>query len=117
MAIPPETVQKLRRDDFMHQCCCTGKSHVEWHHNLQFGRKKVEEWWAILPLHPDVHANARNAELKSILDWAMLNRAPEGELDKYSKVIDYKDYKRHLNDLYGEFSPRNLRTVYENHFN
>lgn len=111
--IPKNVLEKLKRDEFMQQCCCTGKENPQWHHNLEYGRKAINEAWCILPLSPEVHAQVRNIGLRRLLDWCMLNRATDAQLEKYSRVMNYKQRKNYLNRVFGEFSPRKMKEHYE----
>ncbi len=88
----------------MKQCAITGTrtGKIEWHHNLIFAGRQVNEAWAIIPLHHDVHDRVpADKSLKEKVDWIMLNRATDDELRPYCKVIDYIKRRAHLNNIYG----------------
>lgn len=115
-AIPKDVREKLLRDPFMQSCCVCGHSHRQWHHNLIFGGKAINEHWCILPLCVEHHEEARNKKFKDILDWIMFNRATDEELAKYSKVMDYIHKRYYLNGKFGkDISPRKIELLYEVH--
>ena len=89
--IPPKLRNEMEIDPYYQRCCVTGKSRsqmvkIEWHHNLIYAGRQVNEKWCILPLWDKIHDQARNKEVKEILDWIMLNRATDGDLARYSKA-------------------------------
>lgn len=57
--IPPKLRAEIAADPFYQRCCITGamakNTKIEWHHNLIFAGKQVQEKWAILPLVESVH--------------------------------------------------------------
>jgi hypothetical protein len=112
-SIPPETRQILLADPFMKKCCICGR-HPQWHHNLIFATKSVQEPWSILPLCQIHHEEARNREFKRLMDWSMLNRANNEDLAKYSKVMDYIGRRGFLNQVFGKYTPERLREHYAN---
>lgn len=101
--IPPKLKKEMLNDPFYDRCCITGtlktQQKVEWHHNLIFAGKQVQEKFAILPLRKDIHDNI--VKYKEKCDWIMLNRATDEHLLKYSKAVDYAREKHRLNEIYG----------------
>lgn len=72
---------------------------VDWEHALYYSKGKIQEKYAIIPLCWLVH---RGPLLnKEINKWIALNRATESEIEKISKVIDYKAELDRLNLIYG----------------
>ena len=104
--IPPKLREEMANDKFYEKCCITGLSKnavkIDWHHNLQFGGKRVNEKFCILPLADFVHRNITKHKEKC--DWIMLNRASDEELEKYSKATNYKQLRENLNKKYGKYS-------------
>lgn len=90
-------------DLFYRRCCITGAMNVkiEWHHNLIFAGRQVNEKWCILPLAEDVHADI--VKHKEKCDWIMLNRATDEELARYSKAENLKVKRDRLNKKYGPY--------------
>lgn len=99
--IPPDLKKEMSNDPYYKKCCITGSmsGKIDWHHNLIFGGRQVNEKWCILPLSKEVHDNI--VKYKEQCDWIMLNRATDDELDQYSKVINYKQLRERLNKIYG----------------
>lgn len=98
--ISDETMKVLLSDPFYKKCCISGKTPVQFHHNLIFAGGQVDEPWAILPLHESIHKQADNKFMKEKLDFIMLNRATDEELEKHSKAISLKAKRDYLNELY-----------------
>jgi len=92
----------MQQDSFYKQCCITGRTNekIDWHHNLIFAGKQVNEKFCILPLAKSIHDNI--TEWKEKCDWIMLNRASNEELLKYSKAINLFARRKYLNQIYGE---------------
>lgn len=103
--IPPQMRQSMDSDPFYHKCVICGCQGVQWHHNLVFAGRQVNEEWAIIPLCPFDHDQARNSEFKESLDWIMLNRATDDELRPFCKATDYIFMRKKLNEKYGSYSP------------
>lgn len=104
--MPLKLREECANDKFYKQCCahgyfcsCDGK--IEFHHNMIYASKQVQEKFAILPLCQEHHKNEKYKILKNYLNWIMLNRASEDQLNKYSKAINYKREKERLNIIYG----------------
>lgn len=96
-------------DVFYKNCCysvytgdenCSGK--IEWHHNLKWAGTRVNEIFAILPVCQYHHRLADTTEVRMKLDWIMLNRATDDELQTYSKAENYFEKKKRLNEQYGK---------------
>ena len=102
--IPIKLREELADDPFYKKCCLTGRTSekIEFHHNLIFAGRQVQEKFAILPICKSIHQyhNGLTSEVKEKLNWIMLNRATDKELEKYSKAIDYKKYKKLLDKKY-----------------
>lgn len=100
--IPPKLVSEMESDPFYKQCCITGlrNEKIEWHHNLIYAGKQVQAKFCILPLLKSVHRDI--VKHKEICDWIMLNRTTDEELEKYSKLINYKRERERLNKIYGK---------------
>ena len=101
----------MAEDPFYLKCCATGErgtrgDPVEWHHNLIFAGRQVQEAFAILPIKRSLHAQAHLPEVKDQLDWIMLSRASQEQLDRYSKAIDLRARLATLEDYFGEYSPQ-----------
>ena len=111
--IPKDVLKAMLADDFMQQCCLCGSEHKQFHHNFEYARKALNEAWCILPLCPEHHEMVRNINVRRLLDWAMLNRATDADLKRYSRVMDYKARRDWLSVMFGEFSPRTLRSHFE----
>lgn len=94
--IPDELRKEMSEDPYYTKCCITGWTHekIDWHHNLQFAGRQVNEKWAILPLATSIHAKIHL--YKKQCDEIMVSRATEDELRPYCKVIDYIALKRSL---------------------
>lgn len=98
--IPPKLRREMADDPYYSRCALTGAtSGVEWHHNLRFAGKNVQERFCIIPLSRDVHA--RIDHHKERVDWIMLNRMTDAELTRYSKAVDFHAWRLRLNEKYG----------------
>lgn len=100
----------MEADRFYNRCCITGwhkaTVKIDWHHNLIFAGRQVNEKWCILPLAKEIHDNI--SLYKEKCDWIMLNRATNDELRKYSKTRDLIKERERLNKKYG--TPRHQTT-------
>ena len=105
--ISPETQKRLTADDFMRQCCVCGKKPPQWHHNLIFGGSQSDEPETILPLCRPCHDKEKQPHIKEQLDWIMLNRMTEEQIQFYSKVNNLNYKRERLNAKFGSF-PRKL---------
>lgn len=113
--IPTSVKRKMALDPFYKTCCLTGErgsygDPIQWHHNLIYAHKQVQEAFAILPIKKSLHELVSNSMVKDRLDWVMLNRASEAEIRKYSKVVDLSRRREYLNSVYGVWSPESYAT-------
>ncbi len=95
--IPDELREGMAQDPYYSKCAIKGFTNekIEWHHNLIFAGRQVNEKWCIIPLSKSVHDHI---ELyKDEVDRIMLNRATDDELERYSKAIDLKAKRDRLN--------------------
>ena len=80
----------MQNDPYYERCCVTGehrtRTKIDWHHNLIYAGRQVNEKWCILPLARWVHDKANRSDIKQYLDWIMLNRATDEDLDRYPKA-------------------------------
>ncbi len=98
--IPNKIRVEISNDPFYKTCCISGDTHdIQWHHNLIYAGKQVNEKFCILPLEKKIHADI--CKYKEKCDWIMVNRATENQLKKYSKVVNYILLKEKLNNVYG----------------
>lgn len=86
----------MENDPFYSRCCITGSTSekIDWHHNLIFAGKQVNEKFCILPLAHSIHRDI--VKYKKQCDEIMLRRATYEELARYSKAINYVQMKRDL---------------------
>lgn len=102
--IPQELRDELANDQFYKICCikdemCSGR--IEWHHNLIFGGKQVNEKFCILPVCHFHHEHEKNSIIGEKLDYIMWSRATPEQIKYYSKAKDYqRDFNR-LKQIYG----------------
>ena len=103
--IPIWLIYEMQEDPFYKRCCMTGATNVkiEWHHNLIFAGRQVNEKWCILPLSKEMHDMVHLPYNKSYCDWVMLNRATHEELKRYSKAIDLIKRRDYLNTVHGKY--------------
>lgn len=104
--IPIKLRNEMSVDPFYKRCCVTGSmgEKIEFHHNLIFASRQINEKWCILPLAKSVHDDIFKNQ--DVCDWIMLNRATTKELVKYSKAIDYVHRREQLNQKYGQYIPK-----------
>lgn len=103
--IPLSLSNEMSEDPFMKVCClsshgedCYGK--IEWHHNLIYAGRQVNARFCIVGLCKFHHDKI--AYFKEKVDWVMVNRASDDELQSYSKAIDYIALRERLNKKYGK---------------
>lgn len=103
--IPPKLREEMSNDPFYSKCCMTGWTHqkIEWHHNLIFAGRQVNEKFCILPLSKSMHDMINLPYNKSRCDWIMLNRGTDEQLKKYSKAVDLIKKREYLNKVYGSY--------------
>jgi len=102
--IPKKLREELSNDPFYKKCCITGLGDVEWHHNLIYAGRQVNEKFCILPLNKEVHKNI--VKYKTRCDWIMWSRATPKEIEIYSKAYGYKQMMGRISALknnYGEY--------------
>lgn len=106
-----ELNNRMDRDPFYERCCVTGRRPVQRHHNLNHARNSINEYFCILPVHKSVHDIEKRPDIKSRLDWIMLNRATVEQLHRYSQVIDWVARRKALNKVFGRFDPEQPRYI------
>jgi len=108
--IPKPLLQEILADKYYKKCCLTGTTlgKIDLHHNLIFGGRQVQEKFAILPVHNDIHQYHQGItkEVKEKLNWVMVNRMSEYELNYYSKAVNYNQVKLELNKKYDNTNRR-----------
>ena len=111
--IPIELREELSKDPFYWKCCITGefkeatrgdgsRCKIEFHHNLIFAGRQVQEKECILPVTQEVHAQARNVEMREKLDLVMLRRMSDVQIDYFSKAVNLRQRLKYLEN---KFSP------------
>lgn len=98
----------MAEDPYYRVCAYHRKIHpagVQWHHNLIFAGRQVNEVWCIIPLCEEIHQRVSEPEIKERVDWIMLNRATESELKQYSKSRDLIRERERLNKKLGIYKP------------
>ena len=95
--IPPKLREEMTSDPYYKSCVVGGEcdGRIEFHHNLIYGGRQVNEKFCILPLCHYHHAHI--AYFKEHVDRIMLNRATDEELRRYSKATDYIALRDRLN--------------------
>ena len=101
--IPKKLRDEMASDLFYKRCCLTGQitAKIEWHHNLIYAGKQVNEKWCILPISHAMHELSKDQTVRERLDWIMVNRATTDELKRYSKAVDLQRLKNRLNRKFG----------------
>ena len=84
--IPLKMREELAEDPFMQECClrhieCQGA--LQWHHNLMYASKRINEKGAILPLCEFHHR--KEGKYKDQLNFIMELRMTDEEKAKYPK--------------------------------
>lgn len=79
---------------------CEGRLTKE--HCFIYGGKQIQELWAILDLCWYHHLG--KGLTKEINQWIAINQATENDFKKYPR-IPWKQYKKYLNEKYGEKTP------------
>ena len=105
--IPQKLKNELSSDKFYSKCClqssdCQGR--IEWHHNLIFAGKQVNEPFCILPLCHWHHEREKHTIFKEKLNWIMWNRATLEQIKQYSKSINYSEVLERLKKQYGIYN-------------
>lgn len=103
--IPPRLRGEMEKDYFYQKCAITQKprslTKVEWHHNLIFAGRQVNEKFCILPLSEKIHDRAREPKVKEFLNWLMVCRATPEELERYGLT----EKAEKLKNKFGEYDP------------
>lgn len=104
--IPKKLIAELENDPYYKKCCITGRNdeRIEFHHNLIYAGKQVNEKFCILPLLQSIHRDI--VKYKEVCDWIMVNRGTTEELHKYSKAKNYLWERLRLNKKYGIYTQR-----------
>ena len=106
--IPTKLRAEMEADPYYHRCCVTGVRRgygvkIDFHHNLIYAGRQVNEKWCILPLLRSVHDQANSKTMRDKLDWIMLNRTDEATLRAYSKAKDLVRRRDQLNEEFGVY--------------
>ena len=101
--IPESLREEMSKDIFYKKCCvadefCLGR--IEFHHNLIYAGRQVNEKWCILPVCKYHHDREKDKYIGELLDHVMLNRATDDDLRHFSKAFDYLELKNKLNEKY-----------------
>lgn len=104
--IPKDVLEAILADKFYKFCCiphfefpCSGR--VEFHHNLIYGGRQVQEKDFILPVCTLHHAKEKSKSIKDRLNWVMLKRGSQRLIEAYSKSTNWAFEQQRLNKLYG----------------
>ena len=106
--IPPELLATILADPWYKTCCLKGIvdhkciPHIQFHHNLIYAGSQLQALYCILPLDADMHKLADNTDIKEILNWIMLNRATDLQLQLVSKAVNYTHMRDMLNKKFGK---------------
>lgn len=84
--IPAKMRAELSEDPFMQECCvrsfsCRGR--IQFHHNLIYAGKRINEYGAILPLCEYHHQ--KESKFKKQLNEIMSSRMTDADRAKYPK--------------------------------
>jgi hypothetical protein len=102
--IPEDVREKLSNDLRMKRCSisdneCSGD--IEWHHNITFQGKRLDEAWAIVSVCKFHQDHEARHDISEKLLRVSLNRASYNELSRISKEFDYIRERSRLNK-YGQ---------------
>lgn len=102
--IPEKQIIQMANDPFYKKCCiadetCSGR--LEYHHNLIYAGRQVNEPFCILPLCHFHHEHEKDTETGEHLDYIMLCRATDDDLRRFSKAVDYLALRYRLGRIYG----------------
>lgn len=97
--IPDELREDMANDPFYKSCCvaneyCRGK--IEWHHNLIYAGRQVNEKWCILPVCHWHHEHEKEKFIGDKLDYIMLGRVTDEVLSNYCKAVNWLAIKHKL---------------------
>lgn len=84
--IPQKMREKLSKDPFMSKCCLSSnlcKGRIQWHHNLIYAGKRVNEYGAILPVCEFHHE--KEGSYKPYLNAIMYSRMTDEDKLKYPR--------------------------------
>lgn len=84
--IPLKMREELSQDLFMKTCCLLStecKGRIQWHHNLIYAGKRINEYGAILPVCEWHHE--KEGKFKKQLNRIMEFRMTREEKDKYPR--------------------------------
>lgn len=87
--IPLSLRERLANNPFYWDCCISNnecQGHIEWHHNLIYAGKQVNEEFCILPLCQKHHKIEKYKQIKSKLNKIMVSRATDEDLKKFPKI-------------------------------
>lgn len=103
--IPTSLKEEIAEDKFYKRCCiadenCQGR--IEWHHNLIYASKQVNEKFCILPICHYHHEHEKDTEIGDRLDYIMLCRATDDDLKRFSKAVNYLALRYRLRQKYGD---------------
>lgn len=117
-AIPKKLRAELAADPEYKRCSleghgdCSGR--ITWEHAILYAGRRINERWAIIPICERHHAVGRFQDAgtcrKDLNVWVALNRASDEDLERHSKVVDYKRERERLNGIYGVFYPQVIPT-------
>lgn len=84
--IPLKMREELANDPFMFNCClkdntCWG--YIQWHHNLHYQGKRINEKGAILPVCENHHK--KESKFKKQLNAIMYSRMTNADRTKYPR--------------------------------
>lgn len=108
--IPPKLRVEMASDPWYERCCLSGVkkspwAKIEWHHAFTWKGKRLQEKWAIVPLHSELHAQIHKRWICEAVERIILNRADEETLRKYSKAVDLVKRRDRLNAQYEKSQP------------
>jgi hypothetical protein len=98
--IPESLREELSSKKYYKKCCLCGSSPVQYHHNLIFASRQVNEKECILPVCERCHNLARNTEVREKLDLIMLTRMSPEQMTKYSKGVNLFQRYQYLTTKY-----------------
>lgn len=84
--IPTEMKERFAEDDFMNYCCLAGNNccgRVQFHHNLIYAGKRINEYGAILPVCEYHHE--KESKFKKELNAIMYSRMTNADRAKYPR--------------------------------
>lgn len=111
--LPARLRKDLANDPSYKKCCfifehlCSGK--IEWHHNLIFGGRQVQDKRFIMPICQNIHDKARNTLIKELLDLIMLDNLSYDELKEISKGVNYTQRRTYLRNKYQDLRENSVQ--------